>query len=182
MKITKEDNLEDYLEEEESIMEEQDEGVLVDPAIFQKTISNLKMPIPQIIDINASVGDVLNIMQQNKIGSVIITSDNRLAGIVTERDILLKVAGIITDLDNTSVVEIMTPDPTTLRLEDQIAYVMHNMHVGGYRHVPIVNKDDEPISIVSIKDVLSFILDQFPSEVTNMAGEPYRGPVSREGA
>ena len=53
--------------------------------------------------------------------------------------------------------------------------------VGGYRHIPIVDQSDRPVSIVSIKDVVTFLLDYFPAEITNLTGEPYRGPKLREG-
>ena len=69
-----------------------------------------------------------------------------------------------------------------LMATDMIAYVMNNMHVGGYRHVPIVDENNVPISIVSIKDVMSFILDYFPEEILNITGEPFRGTPFRESA
>ena len=121
-------------------------------------------------------------MQQKKIGSVLITKKGKLAGIITERDILNKVIGKMDDFKTRPVTDAMTPNPLRLMPGDMIAYVMNNMHVGGYRHVPIVNEKDEPISIISIKDVMTFILDYFPEDVTNTVGEPYRGPAHREGA
>jgi CBS domain-containing protein len=119
---------------------------------------------------------------KNKIGSVVVTKDGKIEGIITERDILMKVIGILDDWKSTSVEKIMTPHPQILMPEDEVAYVLNNMHVGGYRHVPIVNEDEEPVSMISIKDVVSWLLDHFPVEIINLTGEPYRGPVSREGA
>ena len=109
-----------------------------------------------------------------------ITKNGKLAGIITERDILNKVIGKMDDFRKRPVTDAMTPDPLRLMPGDMIAYVMNNMHVGGYRHVPIVNEKDEPISIISIKDVMTFILDYFPEDITNIVGEPYRGPVHAE--
>jgi hypothetical protein len=51
---------------------------------------------------------------------------------------------------------------------------MNKMHHGDYRHVPIVDDEDRPIHVVSLKDVLRFILDHFPREL-NVAPNPYRG-------
>ena len=75
----------------------------------------------------------------------------------------------------------MTPNPVTLREDDMIAYVLTNMHVGGYRHVPIVTKDYEPVTVVSVKNVVSFVLDQFPKEIVNQLDQPYRGQKSLDG-
>ena len=81
-----------------------------------------------------------------------------------------------------TVKSIMTPNPTSLLGSDMIAYVMNNMHVGGYRHVPIVDENNVPISMISIKDVMSFILEYFPEEIQNITGEPFRGEHLRESA
>lgn len=173
----------DQLEEELQIASEQDaSGTALSAETFRCTIEEIKMPKVICVDRSSSIKNVIAIMQDKKIGSVVVTQDGELYGIVTERDILMKVICLIDDLENTSVSEIMTEDPQSLRKEDEIAYILNNMHVGGYRHIPIVNENDEPVSMISIKDVVSWILDHFPQEITNLTGEPYRGQASREGA
>ena len=174
----------DMLEEELQIMEEQ---LLENPKVLNEEI--FKLPIEKLnvskcfsVDESANIYETVESMQKKKIGSVVITKNGKLTGIITERDILMKVVGKISDLKNTKVKEVMTADPIALRSEDMIAYVMNNMHVGGYRHVPIVNENEEPVGMISIKDVMSFILDYFPESILNITGEPFRGPVSRESA
>jgi CBS domain-containing protein len=80
------------------------------------------------------------------------------------------------------VSDAMTADPITLRADDPIVYAAHNMQIGGYRHIPIVDENDAPVSIVSIKDVVRYVLSHFPEDVYNITQEPYRGPVTRESA
>jgi len=176
--------MDDHLEEEMQIMNEREaEGQKVlDTSTFNNLVSELLMPPVETMEHTSSVQDCVSLMQDKGIGSVVVTNGGVLCGIITERDILMKVTGKIDNLSGTKVTEVMTADPIALQANDMIAYVMHNMHVGGFRHVPIINKEGKPISMVSIKDVLSFILDYFPEEVTNITAEPYRGPVSREGA
>ena len=54
------------------------------------------------LGLKTSIGEAVEIMQKNKIGSVLITNDNvELKGIVNERDILMKLTGLITDLKGT---------------------------------------------------------------------------------
>lgn len=173
----------DHIEEELQVAKEQDsEGTALSSDTFKEPIKNVKMPKVLGLDISTSIGEAVECMQKNKIGSVVVTKDGKLEGIITERDILMKVIGILDDWKSTPVDKFMTPHPQSLMPEDEVAYVLNNMHVGGYRHVPIVNEDDEPISMISIKDVVSWLLDHFPMEIINLTGEPYRGPVSREGA
>ncbi|MBT3586989.1 MAG: CBS domain-containing protein [Halobacteriovoraceae bacterium] len=172
----------DHVDEEMEIASEQDSsGTALSASTFRKPISDVSMPKVIALDAKTSIGEAVKLMQSKRMGSVVITDNGELAGIVTERDILLKVIGILDNWEGRPVSEIMTEDPQSLRPEDEVAYVLNNMHVGGYRHVPIVNEDGEPVAMISIKDIVSWILDHFPSEITNLTGEPYRGPVSRDG-
>ena len=173
---------EENLEEEIAIGKERDHITTLSSDIFKLPISELLMPPAITLDVGATIGEAVGIMQKKKFGSVLITRKGKLAGILTERDILNKVIGKMDDFRTRSVVDAMTPDPLRLMPGDMIAYVMNNMHVGGYRHVPVVDEDDVPIAVISIKDVMTFILDYFPEDVTNIVGEPYRGSPDREGA
>lgn len=175
----------DHLKEEQQIMKEQDQVRSLTNEVFEAPVEELRMPRAIAMNEKSNISDVVKMMQKKRIGSIILTDDEGiLSGIVTERDILLKVVGIFdkAELEKTPISKVMTEEPQTLRAGDEIAYVMNNMHAGGYRHIPIVNQEGEPLSIISIKDVLTYILDFFPSDVLNMVGEPYRGPKQREGA
>ena len=87
---------------------------------------------------------------------------------MTERDILLKITGKGYDLDIMTVDEIMTPDPEFLTSEDPIAYALNKMHVGGFRHVPIVDDIIRPIGLISVSDIISTIADYFSREIINL--------------
>lgn len=175
--------MEDHLEEELQIMKEQDSsGTTLSSGSFLHPIKEVTMPAVVAMDISTNIGDAVDLMQERKIGSVVITQSGQLAGIFTERDVLMKVIGKIDNWREEPIKRVMTPNPQSLQAGDEIAYVLNNMHVGGYRHVPIVNEKDEPIAMISIKDVVSWILDHFPQDVMNLTGEPHRGPKSREGA
>ncbi|MCK5884716.1 MAG: CBS domain-containing protein [Bacteriovoracaceae bacterium] len=174
--------IDDIIDEEIRIMTERDEEpTTLSSATFKLPINELKLKPVITLDVSASLNDAIKLMQKNKFGSVIITESGKCTGIVTERDILLKVVGLIDDLTGTPISKVMTKDPLRLMKDDKVAFVMHNMHVGDFRHIPIVNENDEPISIVSIKDVNGFILDYFPESVMNICCTPYRGTSKRYG-
>lgn len=173
----------DYLDEEERIMDEQsgpEKSISI--KVFQKPISDLGPSRAITMDVDVSVQDAISKMQDAKIGSILITKDEKIAGIFTERDVLMKITGIVTNLDAAKVSEYMTPEPTCLRINDAIAYALHNMHFGGYRHVPIINDSLRPTAIVSIKDINNYLMDYFSNEIDNMMDEPFRGKSVREGA
>ena len=107
-------------------------------------------------------------MQQEKQNCLLITDNNKLKGILTERDILLKITGKGFDLDLVTVDEFMTEDPEYLTPEDPLAYALNKMHIGGFRHVPIVNDLMKPVGLISISNIISTIADYFSMEIINL--------------
>ncbi len=175
--------MDDQIDEEQEIADEQDEsGTSLCAESFKSAISSIKSPSVIALDEETSLGDVVTLMQDKGIGSVVLTRNKELSGIITERDLLMKVLGLVDDWKNLKAKDYMTGNPQSLESGDELAYVLNNMHVGGYRHVPIVDKANVPVSMISIKDVVSWILDHFPQEITNLTGEPFRGKSDREGA
>lgn len=175
---------EDFIEEELQVSKEQDhEGTSLDSNTFLCPISEISLPSVISVNYKMKLKEAISLMQKRKVGSLVIIDDkDELVGIFTERDVLMRVIGIIANWEETPLSDVMTATPQTLQKGDEIAYVLNNMHVGGYRHIPIVDENDRPISMVSIKDVVRWVLDHFPKEITNLTGEPYRGVKSREGA
>ena len=49
---------------------------------------------------------------------------------------------------------VMTVNPATLRARDKIAFALHRMNVGGFRHIPILDDDDQLVGVISIRDIL----------------------------
>ena len=96
-------------------------------------------------------------------GVKVIDADHggELAGIFTERDVLYRVAGLIEDLDSLPVESLMTPEPTALKPSDPINRALHLMAIHGFRHVPLVDEDDRPVGIVSLRDIIRFMEEHF---------------------
>lgn len=176
-------NMQDYLEDEEKIMNEQSQdSKSISIELFQKPIMDLSPSRAICLDELATVSQAIEEMQHNKIGSVLITKSGIITGIFTERDVLMKIIGKVDNWKDESIRNYMTSDPTCLRMSDAIAYALHNMHFGGFRHVPIVDNNQKPIAIVSIKDINNYLMDYFPNEIDNIMDEPFRGKSIREGA
>ena len=175
--------MDDFLKEEMDIMREQSEDNMVLTAdTFKHTIEDMGFSKPYSLPETALLGEVVKLMQEKYIGCVLLTNGEKISGIFTERDFLFRVGGKISDWEKTPVNKVMTKDPLTLWKTDVVAYVMNNMHVRNFRHIPIVDETSRPIGVVSIKDVMSYILDHCPEHVTNITGEPFRGKTTREGA
>lgn len=111
----------------------------------------------------APVAFAIHIMQRRGTGCVLVNEGDRLVGILTERDVLLKAAGDNVDLNAIAVRQIMTPDPVILRDEDTLAVALHMMSIGGFRHIPLVTQGGAT-RVVSVQDlfrhVSAFIQEQ----------------------
>ena len=132
---------------------------LIPPNILSASIGSIGLKDPIVVRSDASVRDCLDIMQAKRVGSVLVTDNGgKLVGIVTERDFLLKVIGKVSALEQSRVADFMTKDPVRERPDATLAFALSVMSHGGFRHVPIVDEDDIPIGIVSVKDVVDYFV------------------------
>jgi CBS domain-containing protein len=171
----------DNLDEEFSIIyEEPERRKILDSETFRTPIKNLRLRKPIMLDPEQTVQEALGLMMVKQFGCILVSSvDSELLGILTERDVIMKIPGIGRTPDSIKIREIMTPDPESFEPEDPIAYVMNAMHVGGYRHVPVVDGKNVPLAVVSVKDIIGFIVENFPQEILNLPPKPLR-KASRE--
>ena len=135
---------------------------------IQDPISTMSLSKPLIIELGTSLRHVLDKMQNNNRNCILTLKNDKLGGILTERDILLKVTGKGYDLDLTIIDEFITPDPDSVTPDDPLAYALNKMYIGGFRNVPVVNDELYPIGIISITDIIASIADYFHSEIINL--------------
>ena len=110
--------------------------------------------------IGVSPGDpvalAVHVMRKNGAECVLVKESDRITGILTERDVLLKAAGEKMDLNALAVRDIMTPDPVILREDDTLAVALHKMSIGGFRHIPFVS-EGQATRVVSVQDVFRHV-------------------------
>ena len=122
-------------------------------------ISTLDYKQPTTVQVGSPVSDAIDIMQAEGFGCILVVdSEQRLAGILTDRDLLVHVCGKRLDPTTVNVEEIMTSNPESLRASDSIAFALNLMHLGHFRHVPLCIWDDQhqefPIGLISTRDIL----------------------------
>ena len=88
-----------------------------------------------------------------------IVDGGKLVGIFSERDALMKLNTETPKLRDRPISQFMTPDPVTLEANDKIAFAVHKMNVGGYRHVPILF-DGKLVGVISIRDILRYLTER----------------------
>jgi CBS domain-containing protein len=60
---------------------------------------------------------------------------------------------------NRPISQFMTAEPATLEAEDKIAYALHKMNLGGYRHIPILFQG-KLVGVISIRDILRYLTER----------------------
>jgi CBS domain-containing protein len=95
-------------------------------------------------------------MAERNVGAVLVLEDGRLAGIMTERDLMRAVARGLAD--DALVGQCMTADPDTIRPDDTIEHAAVLMIHGGYRHLPVVD-GDEVVGVLSIRDLVQVVVE-----------------------
>jgi CBS domain-containing protein len=113
-------------------------------------LDDLGAPPPLMVTPDTPVDAVIAMLHETGADCVLVMTDDRLVGIFTDRDAVVKVAG--KRLEAFHVRDFMTPDPVVLRHDDPIAVAIHKMAVGGFRHIPIV-EDGRPTGVVTARDV-----------------------------
>ena len=155
-----------------------------------KSLHEIQVPLSSlmeevtIIDSGSSIQEAADLMIKNNIGYVIVTRDNKLRGIFGERDILLNFLN--TDLgswDDLIVDDHMKENPKTLQSDDLLDTAIFFMANGGYRHIPIVDDRYQPIGMVSVLDIMTYLVEHFPQEILTLPPRPIRDAMkAREGA
>ncbi|ANM32341.1 hypothetical protein ABI59_18355 [Acidobacteria bacterium Mor1] len=106
---------------------------------------------------DATVADAVRLMQERSEGCVFVMDGERLAGVLTERDVTRVISRGL-DPTRTKLDRAMTPEPMRLREEDPLAWALHRMGVDGYRHIP-VTREGGLRGVLSARSVLRRLLD-----------------------
>jgi signal-transduction protein with cAMP-binding, CBS, and nucleotidyltransferase domain len=117
----------------------------------------MKQPVVSVGP-DQSVREAAQRMQTHVIGSVVVTDGERLAGILTERDVLHAVAED-RDLDQTAVGELMTKNLITAGSNWDVVVAASVMTTNRIRHL-IVQDRDQLVGVISLRDVLSVYLPE----------------------
>jgi len=126
---------------------------------LNRPVGSIRLSKAKSVPSSATVREAVAAMQGEASGAVVVTLGGRVAGIFTERDVLKKIAGEPSRLDDL-VTAHMTPDPVVLREDDAMAAALNKMGDGGFRHIPIV-RDGELVAMVTGRDVWAWILGRY---------------------
>jgi CBS domain-containing protein len=126
-------------------------------------VSDVMTPMPTTVRTSQIVAEAANNMRQMDVGSMIVVDDaGTVVGIVTDRDIAVRVVAEGKDPQSTTVGEILSEAPVTLSSSDSVDQAIRLMRDRAIRRLPVVEEGGRPVGIVSIGDLA---IDRDPRSV-----------------
>ena len=121
-----------------------------------KPISDYMVRDMVFVSPDQTLQDAIELMRKHHIGAVLVTKDEDVTGIFTERDLLIKVEiNGLPQAGDLKVADFMTRDLVTVQQDDAHTKVIDLMREKRIRHVPVLDAHGKPVGIVSLRDVLS---------------------------
>ncbi|MDH3871698.1 MAG: CBS domain-containing protein [Gammaproteobacteria bacterium] len=152
----------------------------IERSLREVEVLALELQPPLVLEGATAVADVIRAMRDTGLGYALVTEDNRLAGIFTERDVFLSVLGNDEVLTR-PVSGHMSPDPVCVGAEDPVRQVVLLMHQGGYRQIPIVDAAGQVAGCVRHKDIAEYLVNHFAAHVLNLPPDPEQIAQTPEG-
>lgn len=112
-----------------------------------------RRPRMVILNPESSVRDAARAIEHNRIGAVVVQEKGRVVGIVTDRDLAVRVLGSARDALATRIADVMTESPVTLTLADSVADAIDVMQTRNIRRIPLV-EGERVVGIVTLDDLL----------------------------
>jgi len=141
-------------------------------AVLETEVGSLMAHDPLVVEADANVAAAVQLMNEHHTGCVLVVKGGELVGIFTERDVLRRVTFQEGNRD-WKVERVMTRKPATLPPSASVAYALNKMSVDGYRHIPIVDRTGKAIGVLSVRDIVDFVVECFPDGVHNLPPDPH---------
>ncbi len=150
--------------------------------LHQDTIRDLGIEPPITVAGEDRISTAIDMLRRKSKGCALVCDPvGKLLGIFTERDILTRVLATGRSQDDT-VAEVMTPNADSVRPTDGVRDVIRRMNTGGFRHMPVVDDNDQVIGVVSVRRIVNYLIEHFPMAIYNLPQSPQTGTATREGA
>jgi CBS domain-containing protein len=116
------------------------------------TVEEIMTRDPRTVEIGDSLADAAREMRDGDIGNVIVTDGGRVAGIVTDRDIVVRAIAEGRDPQSTTVGDVCTSGPRTLEAGDSVEAAAQAMGENSIRRLPVL-RAGELVGVLSLGDL-----------------------------
>lgn len=146
-----------------------------------ESVSRLDPLPPLQMSPNQTVAEAIALLRQEQVGCLLICEDGKLVGIFTERDLTHRILAQGKPL-TLPLRECMTRNPMVVDPKESISSAIGRMEAGGYRHLPVVDENGKPQGVLSVRQIMHYIVEHFPNTIYNLPPDPNVVQDKREGA
>jgi predicted transcriptional regulator len=143
-------------------------------------ISALGLPPLVSVTTHATVGQALSAVQKHGQGYVLICEDGRPRGIMSQREVLMKIVARDVKYDS-NVMDFSSRIPVTLMSNERISRAIKLMISEGVDIIPIVDTAGKATAAVRTIDVIHFLAQAFPEQLLNLPPQPHQTLPKPEG-
>ncbi|SRR6266516_3021661 len=139
---------------------------------MRKTVRDAMTPNPRAVSPGSSVVEAARLMEQEDVGSLpVVEGDEVLVGIVTDRDIAIRVVAAGKDPASTSVGDVFTEHPSCAYPDEPLDEALEQMVYRRVRRLPVV-EDDRLVGILAQADVVHEVKDKKAAQVIEEISQP----------
>jgi len=144
----------------------------VERSLMEEPVACLQPLRPLTVEADTRLDAAVRFMRDHGIGCVLVTDvSGKLTGILTERDLLRKVAETRCDITRLQVADCMTAAPEWSKPGYPLGYALQRMIVSDIRYLPLVDDAGKPVGIVSSRDVIAYMANRF-RDIKESSGPP----------
>lgn len=138
------------------------ENIFVNEDAFKASVKSLPLRGALFLESSCPLIEAIDLLQEKKLGSLAVTENMKLIGTLSENDLVQKVLLNNMDYHHVSLSEVMSPNPIRITTNDTLKECILKVVKKDFNHFPLVNEKGEPEYVISVRDILRFIMDLFP--------------------
>lgn len=141
------------------------------------TIFAFNQKPPPILSLKNTILEAAKLMKLSKETAILLIDESKndsLVGIITSKDIVIRVIAACLDPSTISLVRVMTPHPDTVNLETTVLQALKKMHAGHYLHLPVLDGNMSPFGLVDVLQLTLTILEQIHSMEQKESVNPFQ--------
>ncbi|HEX8986876.1 MAG TPA: CBS domain-containing protein [Rhodocyclaceae bacterium] len=125
------------------------------PSVQDRTVAEA-LPSRPLVAVGPSdtVLNAAQAMAAANCGSALVLAGDTVVGIVTERDLLIKVIAAGADPASTPVEAVMTKKPICAHHDMPVTHALYTMRELGFRHIPVLDPERHPLGVFALRDAL----------------------------
>ncbi|HNC49841.1 MAG TPA: CBS domain-containing protein, partial [bacterium] len=146
--------------------------------ITKARVDSLNPRKPLYVEKDATVADVVAMMEQTKSGCILVRDKGALIGTLSERTILRNLIAMHMEFSHTPVTRLMSADTHCLYADDSAEYALNEMTFGGFRNITVLSQVGDPSGILTFEDILDHILAKMHVRIDTEEKKP-RSPEKK---